>query len=193
MADIYDLADDELRRWMESQQTEFKASLSLRKEGLQSLCAMLNADTAQGRVAFGINPDGTVRGLDPGDLDTMQRTVAQHIQQGFDPQPHATILIFQNKGKNILQLEAQRPSAVVLYEFEGRAYIREGSRNRQLTLADRAQLNNRRNRDQHNGPWQCDRCGSIVGQRIGLVISNLGIGRHYNCRCGGELWPLQVA
>lgn len=178
-------------RWHETQDTECKKSLSLMKEGLKSLCAMLNADTGVGTVVFGVGPDGEVAGLE-GDSDSMQRTLSDNIRQKFDPVPHVTIVREEVDGKQILIVKASRPRSVVLYEYDGRAYLRVGSEQRQLTLADREQLNVRRNRDMHHGPWQCDGCGTIVMHGIpSTVISNLGISKTYDHHaCGGEFWPL---
>ena len=41
----------------EGQTTEFKKSLSLRREAMEALCSIVNADTSQGIAIFGIKPD----------------------------------------------------------------------------------------------------------------------------------------
>ena len=76
---------EEIAALHESQTVEFKQSLSLRKEGLQALAGMLNADTAKGIVVFGVSPKGDVTGVEPGDLDRAQQSLAQHIGDSFDP------------------------------------------------------------------------------------------------------------
>jgi hypothetical protein len=53
----------------EGQTTEFKKSLALKREAMEALCSMVNADVAWGTVIFGIEPNGTVCGVDPGNLD----------------------------------------------------------------------------------------------------------------------------
>ena len=69
----------------ESQTLEFKKSLSLQGEGLEALCAMVNSDLSWGTVVFGIKADGNVCGIEPGNLDTAQRSLSQAIRNKFDP------------------------------------------------------------------------------------------------------------
>ena len=69
----------------ESQKLEFKRSLSLRREGLEALCAMVNSDLARGTVVFGIESDGTVCGVEQGNLDTAQRSLLQVVRDKFEP------------------------------------------------------------------------------------------------------------
>ena len=71
---------EELVRKGESQALEFKKSLSLQREGLEALCAMVNSDLAQGTVVFGIEADGTICGIEQGNLDTAQRSLSQVIK-----------------------------------------------------------------------------------------------------------------
>jgi len=68
----------------ETQSIEFKKSLSLMKEVCATLCAMLNTKIGTGMVLFGISPENEVVGID-GNLDSMQKTLVQHIRQKFDP------------------------------------------------------------------------------------------------------------
>ena len=58
----------ELVRKGEGQMVEFKKSLSLQREGLEALCAMVNSDLARGTVIFGVEKDGTVCGIEEGNL-----------------------------------------------------------------------------------------------------------------------------
>ncbi len=189
MHDVQLLNDEQIKSWAESQVTEFKTSFASINEGLMSLCAMLNAEPATGRVVFGIADNGVVRGLDKGDIDRMQRNLVERVGYKFDPQPHVQVHVYSYADAQLIEITGSRPRSVVLYEFDGRAYIREGTRNRVLNQEDRAQLNSRRNRDLHNGPWKCDTCGSIVGQMSNMILSNSGVRKNYRCSCGGEFWP----
>jgi hypothetical protein len=45
------------------------------------------------------------------------------------------------------------------------------------------------NRDKHNGPWRCNKFGSLVGQLASFEFSNEGVKKTYRCDCGGEFWP----
>jgi predicted HTH transcriptional regulator len=168
----------------ESQTVEFKQSLSLIKEGLQSLCGMVNADSADGMVIFGLKSDGALLGVEPGDLDKAQRSIAQLVSSKFEPPLAVEILIEEVEGRRLLALSAQRGRGTPYYEYDGRGFIRIGSVTRVMAMAEKHALSQHRNRDLHHGPWQCDRCGSWIG----LMISGPGP-RSYACSCGGELWP----
>jgi predicted HTH transcriptional regulator len=173
----------------ESQSFERKRSLSLQREGFESLCGMINADLAQGAVAFGIEPDGKIAGVEPGDLDRAQRSLTQAISNKFQPAIQPTLRVFEEGGKRVVVVSATRNRDVAYHEFDGRAYIREGTATRQLTLAEKQSLQRQRDRRQHNGPWKCDRCGSWVGMLSSMVITNEGVHKSYACSCGGDYWP----
>jgi len=172
----------------ETQWIEFKKSLSQRKEGCRVLCGMLNTDVGSGMVLFGVSPEKNVVGI-AGNLDSAQKTLAQHIRQKFAPSIVPSIEIEKQQGKNVLILSGKRPSEICYYEYDGRAFIKEGSTTRQLSYQEKQSLSRRRNRANHNGPWKCDRCGSIVGMLISMVITEQGSQRSYKCQCGGEYWP----
>ena len=180
---------EELVRKGESPILEFKKSLSLQREGLEALCAMVNSDLARRTVVFGMEPEGTVCGVERGNLDTAQRSLSQAIRNKFDPQLLVRIEVQQLKGRNVLVLSAQRDRDVPYHEYDGRAWIREGTENRKLSLVEKQQLIRRRDRDSHPGPWRCDRCGTWVGVLHSFEISSEGMRKTYKCRCGGEFWP----
>ncbi len=173
----------------EGQTREFKNSLSLRRQALDALCAMVNADTAQGTVIFGVAPDGTVSGVEDGNMDSAQRSLTQAIITGFDPPLQPQVEIAQLSGKTLVVLTARRLPSVPYHEYEGRAWIRQGSENRRLGVSEKDALQKKRNRSQHLGPWKCDRCGRGVGQLIGVKITESGMERIYDCSCSGEFWP----
>lgn len=183
------MTPEEVARLIESQQVELKKSLSLQKEGCEALCGMLNADAARGVVLFGVAPDGSIVGVEPGDLDKAQNSLAQHVRENFDPPLPVSIEVVQCGDKNLIAMQAERPKNTVLYEYDGRAFIREGSSRRRLTVAEKAGLSSRRRRDTHQGPWRCDRCGSVAGMISGIVVTERGIEKSYECGCGGEYWP----
>jgi hypothetical protein len=87
-------------------------------------------------------------------------------------------------------LQAERNREVAYHEYDGKAYIREGSSNRQLSYAEKQQLMTSRNRDKHTGPWKCDRCGTVVGMLMSIVITDQGVSKSYDCECGGQYWPM---
>lgn len=179
-----------IRTLGETQTVEFKKSLSLQREAFKALCGMINSDSATGAVYFGVSPDGNVTGIEPGNLDSMQKTLAQTVQQGFDPPIVPNIEVLECDGKRVVVLKADRGSGVSYHEYDGRAYIREGSRTRQLSYAEKNQLRKRRDRDEHSGPWKCDRCGTLAAMRSAMTITEKGVRKSYACHCGGEYWPI---
>ena len=176
---------EELVKKGESQILEFKRALSLQHKGLEALCAMVNSDIARGTVIFGIEADGTVCGIEQGNLDTAQRSLSQTIRNKFDPQLVVQIEVGELNARQVLVLSAERNWGVPYHECDGRAYIREGAENRKLSLVEKQQLARRRDRDSHSGPWRCDRCGTWVGVLHSFEISNEGMKKTYKCECGG--------
>ena len=127
----------------ETQSVEFKKSLSQMKEGCKTLCGMLNAEVDAGMVLFGISPKNEVVGIE-GNLDSAQRSLVQHIQQKFDPSIKVSIQIEEYEGKKILILSAKRSNDVRYYEYDGRAFFKEGSTKRCLSIQEKESLNNSR-------------------------------------------------
>jgi predicted HTH transcriptional regulator len=181
---------DVLLRSGEGQTLEFKSSLRMQKQALKALCGMVNADAATGEVLFGIARDGSVKGIEPGDLDSAQQKLVERVRTTFSPGLICAIETLECEGKCVLSLKAKRATGVPYHEYDGRAYVREGSTTRQLSYEEKKQLSQRRNRDQHQGPWRCDRCGSVVGILSHLVVTNQGVSKSYRCNCGGEFWPI---
>ncbi len=173
----------------EGQTTEFKKSLSLRREAMEALCSMVNADAAQGTVIFGIEPDGTVCGVEPGNLDKAQLSLSQSIKSNFDPPLQTEIYVGELEGKRLLLITAQRLISIPYHEYDGRAWIRQGSEKRLLTLAEKDHLRRTRDRAFHPGPWKCDRCGTWVGRLNSVTLTGEGPKKDYDCHCGGQFWP----
>ena len=174
---------------VESQCVEFKRSLSLQREGLEALDGMINAEPARGMVIFGVAPDRSVVGVEQGDLDQAQRSLAQHVGARFDPPIQAVIEVAEVNSRVLVLISATRHKGVPYHEYDGRAFIREGTACRQLSLQEKQHLQRSRDRALHPGPWKCDRCGSIAGMLIGMSITDSGVSRTYKCECGGEFWP----
>jgi predicted HTH transcriptional regulator len=180
---------EELLSKVETQCVEFKRSLSLQREGLEALDGMINAEPARGVVIFGVAPDRRVVGVEQGDLDQAQRSLVQHIGARFDPPIQVVIELAEVEGKALLVVSATRHRGVPYHEYDGRAFIREGTACRQLSLQEKQYLQRSRDRDLHPGPWKCDRCGSVAGLLISMAITDRGVSRTYKCGCGGEFWP----
>ncbi len=173
----------------EGQMLEFKRSGSLFKEAFTSLCAMVNAMQGSGKIVFGIEPNNQVCGLGDTNLDGLQQTLALHASQKFDPVLHIEQEPALCEGLPVLIVTASRHRSIPFYEYDGRAYIRMGSVNQMLGVADKNHLSMQRDRDRHNGPWICDRCGTWMGQFTGMSIGPDGPKKSYSHGCGGEVWP----
>ena len=183
------ISREAVKKLIEGQTIELKKSLSLMKEASEALCGMLNSDISKGAVLFGVSPEGNVSGIEPGNLDSAQRTLAQHIRQKFDPTIICNIEVIECENKYLIKLEASKAAGVAYHEYDGRAYIREGSTTRQLSYQEKQSLLKKRDRSQHNGPWKCDKCGALVGQLISFEFTGSSVKKTYNCSCGGEFWP----
>jgi predicted HTH transcriptional regulator len=151
---------------------------------------MVNSEGATGTVLFGVSPDGSINGIEPGSLDSIQKTLIHKVQQLFDPPIIPIVEVLECADRQLIRLKADRASGVPYHEYDGRAYIREGSRTRQLSYQEKRQLSKKRERDQHTGLWKCDRCGAVVGTAGGISITDEGVHKSYACRCGGEYWPV---
>ena len=128
---------EELSQLGESQAVEFKRSLASRGDGMKALDAMVNTDSAEGTVLFGVDDDGTPVGVEAGNLDQVQLGLAQHIRSKFDPAIRVTIETLECEGRTLIAIHGVRPQTVPYHEYDGRAFIREGSSNRQLALKDK--------------------------------------------------------
>jgi ATP-dependent DNA helicase RecG len=185
---------DEVRRLAlgESQTLEFKASLNsrARQEAMEGLCGMVNTDAAHGSVIFGVSNDGTIKGI-KGNLDSNHKSLNQHIRDKFHPEIVRSIEIIECEGKPLLQVRAQRRGDVPLHEYDGRVWIKEGSEKRHLTYEEQLHYRRKRDRDHHNGPWICSNCGLYADRIAGVVVTDQGPQRTYECgRCfEGEFWP----
>ncbi len=173
----------------EGQTLEFKMSLSQCDRGLKALCGMINAEQAQGAVWFGVKNDGELVGIEQGNLDSAQQKLAQKTEK-FDPPIQTRIEVVECEGKSFIRLGANRSRSVSYHEYDGRAFIREGSRTRRLSRAEKQALEMMRNRDKHTGPWRCDKCGSMAMQVVGVRKTDQGVTKSYRCSCGGEFWPI---
>lgn len=173
----------------ESEQLEFKESLASQRDAFEALVGMANTETGEGQVIFGVRRDGSVVGVEPGDLDRAQRSMVQTIRVKIEPSLEVSIRVEELDGKRLLLTRAKRARAVPYHEYGGRAFMREGTTTRQLSLEEKQRLSKRRNRAEHNGPWRCDKRGCHFDRIGSTVLTPDGPKRSYVCACGGELWP----
>ena len=111
---------------------------------------------ARGTVVFGIEPDGTACGVEHGNLDAAQRSLLQVVRDKFEPPMVIQIEVQELNDRRVLVLSARRYEETPYHEYDGRAWLREGTSNRRLSLSQKEQLIRRRRRDSHPGPWRCD-------------------------------------
>jgi predicted HTH transcriptional regulator len=175
---------------LELQHIEFKSGLIQTTPGLEALCGMLNTDGGKARVIFGVEPNGIPVGVEFEGLDKAQRSLSQKIRDRFEPSIVCGIEVLGCEGKCLVEVTAQRPKTTPYFEFGGRAFIREGSATRQLTLTEKQNLMKFRNRGSHNGLWKCDRCATYVRTLSIMVVTDDGPKKGYGCSCGGEFWPI---
>jgi hypothetical protein len=114
----------------------------------------------------------------------MQVTAAK-----FEPRLVVTTEVQELDARRVLVLTASRFTGIAYHEFDGRAFIREGTTTRRLTLIEKNALARARNRDLHPGPWKCSQCNSWVGLLGSAKVTEHGVERSYRCGCGGEFWP----
>jgi predicted HTH transcriptional regulator len=188
------LSDAEVRQleFGESETLEFKASLHsrARQDAMEGLCGMVNTDAAHGSVIFGVAPDGAIKGI-KGDLDSSQRSLNQHIRDKFHPEIVRRVETVEHGGELLIRVKAERISSVALHEYDGRVWIKEGSEKRHLTHEEQMHYRRHRDRDYHNGPWRCSNCGFYAGGGVGVVGTDQGVQKTYECPLcfNGELWP----
>jgi Schlafen, AlbA_2 len=180
---------ERLKELAEAQGIERKRSLKHQKEGFEALCGMMNTDVGKGAVLFGVEPDGTPVGVERGDIDSAQRKLAEHFRTKLDPKTPCSIQVVDCEDKVLVFVEGTRDRSVPYFEYDGRAWIREGTSTRVLSVAEKAQLVRRRSRALHGGPWICDACGTQKGMIMHVVHPDHGTWNQYKCQCGGEYWP----
>jgi predicted HTH transcriptional regulator len=135
----------------EGQTVEFKKSLSQCDRGLEALCGMINADLARGAVWFGVRDDGQPVGIRAASLDRAQRKLSRKMQK-FDPPVEPVVEVIERAGKRFIRVSAVRSKNVSCHEYDGRAFIREGSITRKIGVEEGQALQRSRNRDKAAGP-----------------------------------------
>lgn len=105
----------------ESEVLEFKLSTGSRRSAVQTICAMLNA--RGGRILFGVDNDGTIRGQDVGN-NTVEELV-QEIRELDPPVTPSVERIHVGNGKQVLLVTVmQGPTRP--YSIRGKSYKRVG-------------------------------------------------------------------
>ncbi|MFK3576680.1 putative DNA binding domain-containing protein [Bifidobacterium thermacidophilum] len=103
----------------ESETVEFKKTTSQLKEGIISLCAMLNKH-GRGIVYFGVKDDGSIVGQDVGKKTTAD--ISHEIRTNLKPLPEINIEIHNVNDKAVIAVQAEGMDTP--YSAYGRYYTR---------------------------------------------------------------------
>ncbi|MGB3479314.1 MAG: ATP-binding protein [bacterium] len=115
-------------KFKETEMLELKQSTSEIKEAVVSISAILNKHQ-RGELYFGIGPDGAVKGQTVG-RNTL-RDVSQAIAANIEPKIYPQITKVRIDSKDCIHVEFQGNE--IPYYAYGRAYMRTGDENRQLS------------------------------------------------------------
>lgn len=112
----------------ENEKQEFKLSLSQLDKGLKSLSAMLNRN-AEGTVYFGVDDDGTIKGLDIGKKTLL--SIRSRIAELIEPRIACSIEELEDEsGRSYIRVSAQGSN--IPYSCDGRYYLRTVSADEQI-------------------------------------------------------------
>jgi ATP-dependent DNA helicase RecG len=118
-------------KFRENETVELKKSTSERKEAVISIVSILNKHS-QGELYFGIKNDGTVAGQEV--TEKTIRQISHYIAENIEPKIYPDINHIQVKGIDCIHVKfsgSEKP----YYAF-GRAYIRIGDEDRQLSAKE---------------------------------------------------------
>ncbi|MCF0206246.1 MAG: putative DNA binding domain-containing protein, partial [Bacteroidales bacterium] len=87
---------------IENEELEFKKSTGELKEGVESICAMLNKH-GRGTLYFGVKPDGTAVGQTV--TDATLRDVSRKIREGIEPSVYPIVEKVVFGGKDCIKVE----------------------------------------------------------------------------------------
>ncbi|MDD5528683.1 MAG: ATP-binding protein [bacterium] len=118
-------------KYIESEKVELKASTSELKEAIISISAILNKHS-KGKIYFGIKDDSTFVGqaIGKNTLREISRAISEHIEPRIFPKVSA------NKANKKMYIEVEFSGQDIPYFAYGRAYMRVGDENRQLSARE---------------------------------------------------------
>lgn len=146
--------------FQESETKELKKSTSELKEAVISIVAMLNKHQ-RGEVIFGIRSDGTVVGQQISDktIRDVSKAIADHIEPKVYP-------VVEQVSLDATQcIKVQVEGSEHPYYAYGRAYIRVGDEDRQLSAKELENLILTKNRDRLR--WDTEICDKATVDDIG--------------------------
>lgn len=126
----------------ENETLEFKKSIGELKEGVISICSMLNK-TGYGTLYFGVKNDGTIIGQEIGVMTL--KNISQAIANFIKPQIIPTILVEFIEDTTIVKVEVKSDNKP--YSAYGRYYIRSSDEDRDISPENLKQLMRRYDSD----------------------------------------------
>lgn len=138
-------------QWIESETLELKKSTGELKAGIVSLVAMLNKHH-RGELWFGIKTEGTVVGQSISDASL--REVSKSIGDHIEPKVYPSVEKVMLDGKPCIRVQVEGKEAP--YYAYGRAYIRVGDEDRQVSSRELENFILEKNRDRLR--WDMDIC-----------------------------------
>ena len=149
-----------MTKFQETETIELKKSTSELKEALISIVAMLNKHQ-RGELWFGIKHDGTVAGQQVSDktIRDVSKAIADHIE----PRIYPVVEHVEIDGKACVKVQAEGGEHP--YYAYGRAYIRVGDEDRQLSAKELEKLILEKNRDRLR--WDTEICAKATFDDIG--------------------------
>ena len=147
-------------KFQETETVELKKSTSELKEAVISIVAMLNKHQ-RGEVVFGIRNDGTVVGQQVSDKSI--RDVSKAIADHIEPKIYPVVEQFPIDGNQCIKVRVEGSEHP--YYAYGRAYIRVGDEDRQLSAKELENLVLARNRDRLR--WDTEVCAKATIEDIG--------------------------
>jgi ATP-dependent DNA helicase RecG len=126
----------------ENERTEYKKTLGQLKDGIMSIAAILNKHQ-EGELWFGIRDDGVAVGINVGEKTV--RDISQAIAAHIEPKIYPEIRTVMRGGAQCIQV---RFSGVdVPYFAYGRAYMRVGDEDRQISAKELENIFRKKNQD----------------------------------------------
>jgi ATP-dependent DNA helicase RecG len=162
-----------LMRLRESETLEFKKSTSELKEAIISIVSILNKHQ-RGKLYFGVKKNGIVVGQQVGHKTI--RDISQAISNHIEPKSYPTIdkVVLDDKECILVEFEG---TETPYYAF-GRAYMRVGDEDRQLSSKELESLILRKNKDKLRWDTQvCDKAklSDISSVKLKQFLKNSGL------------------
>jgi len=162
-------------KFKESEVLELKKSTSELKEAVISIVSILNKHR-HGKIYFGIKNDGTIAGQRIGEntIREISKTISDHIE----PKIYPKIRELSVHGKTCIAVEFSGNE--VPYFAYGRAYIRTGDENRQLSRAELERI--MIDKSGHGAKWDSQPCSEakitdLSAKKVGAFLKKAGLER----------------